>query len=248
MRDLSTDLTSTARALTPSAVRNPDPAELAPWLVEQVEASSTDDAQLAMWTSSTVIDDNLQAPVFDKPIFSWLHRGETGSYKFPIGHAGLMHTYGYLLSSVETPYGLKRTRWLTPDLANAFGLDPSYFYPTASTVPLMERVASIAVPVLTDPVGESRTVLAFDEVIDARTRMRTVYVCDPAIGQTAVVYGLVTGTDAQVVSTFPVQPLTAEWARGRISEPTRYRYNFAPLKATPGSAFDGSTEVLTFII
>lgn len=37
-------------------------------------------------------------------------------------HAGIQHTYGYLLSISPTPYGFKRTRWLQPTIELAFGL------------------------------------------------------------------------------------------------------------------------------
>lgn len=243
MDDLSTGLSATAELLTSTGDLD-EPSAPAPWLVRQVLASQHDDEHLAHWTASTVIDDNVQAPVFDRATFAWLHRGLPGAYEFPIGHGGLMHTYGYLLSTVITPYGLKRQRWLTNDLAVAFGKEPTHLQPTASETPLMERVASTVLPALSDPVGTTRVVLAFDEVVDTANAMRTVYVADPGSGSTAVVYGLVTSSRTQIVSTFPVQPLTQEWARTRLSEPTRYRFNYAPPTAPPGSAFDGSTEVL----
>lgn len=103
-----------------------------------------------------------------------------------------MHTYGYLLATVVTPCGLKSQRWLTIDLADAFELDPHFFHPTYSTVPLMERVASKAMPILTNP-SRGRTVFTVDEVIDHRSGMRTVYVSNPMTHATAVVYGVVTG-------------------------------------------------------
>ncbi|MBY6676500.1 hypothetical protein HQ314_06190 [Rhodococcus sp. BP-332] len=242
-RGLFAELSATAELLSRTGDLD-EPSAPAPWLVRQVLASQHDDEQLAHWTSSTVIDDNVQAPVFDEATFAWLHRGLTDVYDFPIGHAGLMHTYGYLLSTVVTPYGLKRQRWLTSDLAVAFGKEPTHLQPTPSGTPLMERVASTVLPALSDPVGTTRVVLAFDEVVDTTNAMRTVYVADPGSGSTAVVYGLVTSSRIQIVSTFPVQPLTQEWARTRLSEPTRYRFNYAPPTASPGSAFDGSTEVL----
>lgn len=37
-------------------------------------------------------------------------------------HAGLQHTYGYLLSLIETPYGFKRDRWLTTTIEDGFAL------------------------------------------------------------------------------------------------------------------------------
>ncbi|MCZ4080304.1 hypothetical protein O1W68_20355 [Rhodococcus sp. H36-A4] len=208
-------------------------------------ASRIDLAEMAKWRSSTVIDDNAQAPMFDEPMFSWLHRGVPGAFDSPIGHAGLIHVYGYLLSAVATPYGLKRQRWLTNDLAKAFRLESSFFFPTASTVPLMERVASVALPTLTDPAADSRTILAFDEVIDRRRRMRTVCIRDPMTNSTALLYGSFSGDDIQIVTAFPIGPLTARAAQDRLAEPARYRYNYAPADAQPGSQFEGTIQLLT---
>nr|WP_296777435.1 hypothetical protein [Rhodococcus sp. (in: high G+C Gram-positive bacteria)] len=203
---------------------------------------------MAKWASSTVIDDNVQAPVFDERVFSWLHRDVPDAFYFPIGHAGLMHVYGYLLSSVDTPYGLKRKRWLTADLANAFGLEPSFFYPVASALPLMERVASVVLPILTDPTAYRRTILAFDETIDYQRRMRSVYVCDDVTNLTALLYGSVSGDDVQIVTAFPIGSLTMQSARDRLSEPARYRYNYAPPDAQPGSHFEGTMHQLKFAL
>lgn len=37
-------------------------------------------------------------------------------------HAGLQHTYGYLFSSIETPFGFKRARWVSPAIEQGFGI------------------------------------------------------------------------------------------------------------------------------
>lgn len=42
-------------------------------------------------------------------------------------HAGLQHTYGYLFSLIETPYGFKRDRWVSTDLERGFGVDATLF-------------------------------------------------------------------------------------------------------------------------
>lgn len=249
MEDISSVLSGIERAISNSVDGGLASADLnARWFGEQVSASRSDLAEMAKWASSTVIDDNVQAPVFNERVFSWLHRGAAGAFAFPVGHAGLMHVYGYLLSSVQTPYGLKRQRWLTADLANAFGLESSYFFPTASAVPLMERVASVVLPVLSDPTSDSRTIVAFDEAIDNRRRMRTVYVRDSVTNSTALLYGSVDGDDVQIVTAFPSGPLPAQSARDRIAEPARYRYNFAPPEAKPGSHFEGTTHELKFTL
>ncbi|WP_155288554.1 hypothetical protein [Rhodococcoides fascians] len=248
MKPISLMLSEIENAISRSGDGGPTPADIdADWFVEQVLSSRSDPAEMAKWASSTVIDDNVQAPVFNERVFSWLHNGVAGAFNFPIGHAGLMHVYGYLLSSVETPYGLKRERWLSHDLAKAFGLKPSFFIPTASAVSLMERVSSVVIPVLTDPIADSRTILAFDEVVDHRRRMRTVYMGDPTANSTALLYGSVSGDDVQIVTAFPVGPFTAQSARNRLAEPTRYRYNYAPADAQPGSHFGGTVQVLASV-
>ncbi|OZF01499.1 hypothetical protein CH300_17805 [Rhodococcus sp. 15-1154-1] len=249
MEDISAVLSGIERAVTASGDGDPGSADLnARWFGEQLVASRSDPAQMAKWASSTVIDDNLQAPVFDDRVFSWLHRGAPGTFAFPVGHAGLMHVYGYLLSSVQTPYGLKRQRWLTPDLANALGLESSFFFPTASALPLMKRVASVVLPVLTDPAADGRTIVAYDEAIDSQRSMRTVYVCDPATNSTALLYGSVEGDDVRIVTAFPSGPLTAQSARDRLLEPARYRYKHAPTDAEPGSDFEGAIHELKFTL
>ncbi|WP_141215868.1 hypothetical protein [Rhodococcus sp. WWJCD1] len=246
MERISPVLTRLEKAINESVDGSPihwDPD--AYWFGEQVAESRSDEVEMAKWASSTVIDDNVQGPVFSERVFSWLHYGVSGAFDFPIGHAGLMHVYGYLLSSVETPYGLKRGRWLTADLAKAFGLESSFFIPTASALPLMERVASVVLPILTSPTADSGTVLAVDEVVDWRRRMRTVYIRDRMTDSTALLYGSVSGDDVQIVTAFPVGPITSQSVQDRLAEPARYRYNYAPADAEPGSHFDGTVQVVT---
>lgn len=74
--------------------------------------------------------------------------------------------------------------------------------------------------------------------------MRTVYIRDPDTNSAAVLYGSVSGDDVRIVTTFPIEPLTEQSLRDRLAEPTRYRYNYAPADALPGSHFDGTIQVL----
>jgi hypothetical protein len=41
---------------------------------------------------------------------------------FIFGHAGLNHTYGYLFSILETPYGYKRARYVRHEIEAGFGI------------------------------------------------------------------------------------------------------------------------------
>lgn len=44
-------------------------------------------------------------------------------------HAGLMHTYGYLLSTLATPYGFKHERWTDGEIERGLGLRCSLWSP-----------------------------------------------------------------------------------------------------------------------
>ncbi|MBU6153298.1 MAG: hypothetical protein KGP28_03245, partial [Bdellovibrionales bacterium] len=46
---------------------------------------------------------------------------------YVIGHAGLNHTYGYLFSILETPYGYKRARYVRHEIEAGFGLKEGIF-------------------------------------------------------------------------------------------------------------------------
>jgi hypothetical protein len=45
-------------------------------------------------------------------------------------HAGLQHTYGYLLSTLATPFGYKRARWVDGEIERGLGLPAGLLGPT----------------------------------------------------------------------------------------------------------------------
>jgi len=49
-----------------------------------------------------------------------------------VGHAGITHTYGYLFSLLQTPFGYKRARWVSPELEQGFGLPQGTLGPKPS--------------------------------------------------------------------------------------------------------------------
>jgi hypothetical protein len=77
------------------------------------------------WALSTVLDENVQTPVISKAEFFRLHAAAGIAATWPIGNAGLLHVYGYLLSKVVTPFGLKGDRWRNGELAGQLGLAPA---------------------------------------------------------------------------------------------------------------------------
>ncbi|UFS57426.1 hypothetical protein [Subtercola endophyticus] len=81
----------------------------------------------ARWGLSTVVDENLREPVIGRALFEFLHEYAGVAATWPIGNAGVLHVYGYLLSAVSTRYGLKRERWLGAELTTALGMPEGAF-------------------------------------------------------------------------------------------------------------------------
>jgi len=138
------------------------------WLAEQIEADAAA-GRFSSWGRSTVIDENTGSPVISEALFAELHRIAGLDAGWPLGNAGLLHVYGYLLSPVNTPYGRKRDRWLGGGVARAFGLPddafapwfvaPSSATPSARDSTPLERIAAIAMPYVEDPAGGGATLM-----------------------------------------------------------------------------------------
>jgi hypothetical protein len=188
------------------------------------------------WGLSTVIDENINAPVIPRDTFELLHRAAGIDARWPIGNAGLIHVYGYLLSTVETPYGLKRDRWLDGVLAAALGRAPEWFRLEAADAAgetVLRRVTDAALPVLTRDVAGLR--LSFDRHapdgsgVFFRTRVVEVG------GAAALIYGVFDGTQMRLITTFPLTSASDEALDALESEPPRMRYNAATELLPPGS-------------
>ncbi|WP_194765321.1 amino acid deaminase [Microbacterium sp. UFMG61] len=128
-----------------------------PWL-----GTSLDDdrahGRFDAWGRSTVIDENIGAPVISRALFDELHRRVDVEAAWPVGNAGLLHCYGYLLSLVETPYGLKRERWIGSALAAACDLSPDAFLPWREGHTLLQRAGDAASAILAAASSRTSTV------------------------------------------------------------------------------------------
>ncbi|MGW9158240.1 amino acid deaminase [Microbacterium sp. NPDC055665] len=135
------------------------------WLGPAIDADARDD-RFARWGRSTVVDENVGAPVLSRSMFEALHDRAGLDAAWPVGNAGLLHVYGYLLSTTPTPYGLKRDRWLGGDLAGACGLAPDAFVPWVGERTLLDRVTETAAGLITDasvrrqPLGDREAIIA----------------------------------------------------------------------------------------
>ena len=185
------------------------------WLGPAIDADARDE-RFARWGRSTAVDENVGAPVLSRSTFEALHDRAGLESAWPVGNAGLLHVYGYLLSTTPTPYGLKRDRWLGGELAGACGLATDAFVPWAGERTLLDRVTETAgtliagVPVRRQRLGDVDAVVA---VADRRPHPSALaYALDsPAQGR-------------RLITMFPVADPTALLADLDASPP-RLRWN-----------------------
>lgn len=166
------------------------------------------------WGWSTVMDEHVGGAVVPEALFAALHARAGIRAQWPAGNAGLLHVYGYLLSTVRTPYGFKRDRWLDGALACAYGLPAQAFVPWASDRTLLDRVTDA-----TDKLRQRKPVRVA-KIAGASTSL--------SLGQR--VQGgacpLLYLVDGRLVTTFLVEfpeQILAEWDE----EPPRLRWNAA---------------------
>jgi hypothetical protein len=197
---------------------------------DQVRSDATT-ALFDDWGLSTVIDENIDAPVIPREEFERLHAIAALRAEWPIGNAGLLHVYGYLLSTVPTPYGLKRDRWLDGALAHTLGLPPGAFLP-AGTGTLLSRVTAEVLPRLVDPPSDALLVLE-QPSLDGETRALTVVLGPAEAG--ALLYGVREGGRMRAITAFPLASASVSFCRSLVDQPPRLRYNAATTALSPRS-------------
>ncbi len=101
-------------------------------LHDQVVRSGTCLPLLKLWGLSRNIDDNTGTEIVASPILEMLGTLTNFPLQPPVLHAGIQHTYGYLFSLIETPYGRKRDRWVQSYLEKSLGLKRPTFSPVVS--------------------------------------------------------------------------------------------------------------------
>lgn len=169
------------------------------WLTTSISRDRAE-GRFDIWGRSTVIDENVGKPVIERAVFEYLHELAGVEASWPIGNAGVLHCYGYLLSRVSTPYGLKRERWLGADLARAYGLADDAFVPWAGELTLLARAADASTALLASP-AVSRTL-----VVDGR---ETRVAVSAAAGAGALAYAVASAPEPLLITTFPVSDAAA---------------------------------------
>lgn len=89
-----------------------------------------DPVLLSLWGRSSILDASSNRQILPDTV---IQRLGIGSEVTPDGqrhvHAGLMHSYGYLFSTIETPYGRKGKRWIESRVDERIGIGPGRFAP-----------------------------------------------------------------------------------------------------------------------
>lgn len=86
---------------------------------------------LALWGESRNVDANANAqivPTYILELFSKLTETVVVIHG-DVVHAGLEHSFGYLFSNLNTPFGYKRWRWTKPEVGEGLGLEDKIWAP-----------------------------------------------------------------------------------------------------------------------
>ncbi|WP_402844183.1 amino acid deaminase [Microbacterium sp. GXS0129] len=185
------------------------------WLDASI-TSDRDARAFAAWGWSTVIDENTAEPVIGTELFAALHRRAGISATWPMGNAGLLHCYGYLLSRARTPYGLKRERWLSSELARAAGLPGDALTPWRPGSTLLARAARLMASALSDDAPH----LDIDVPASESTVASRIGILHNA-GISAVAYSVA----GRLITTFPMSTPPERIRSDLSAESPRLRWN-----------------------
>ena len=114
--------------------------ENAPALYNEILLDSKDPILPIFWGKSLNFDSGAKKIIVDEKIIEDLQRPFNIKNDNKIVHAGIMHTYGYLFSTINTPYGYKRKRWIEPTLNYGFSLSGNSLSPDSIDGGLLSNV------------------------------------------------------------------------------------------------------------
>jgi hypothetical protein len=177
------------------------------------------------WARSTVLDEHTGGPVLAAGVLEALGRLAGLPVDHPHANAGLVHTYGYLLSPVPTPYGAKRARWTDGRLAVALGQAPDHFRPWLIPAgdSLLDRVTRAVLPIATGSTTKHLVYSRTDPDGAGGTLVTQVWRA-PASPAAALVYAHLLDRRCRLVTTFPVAG-TADQLAELAALPATPHYN-----------------------
>ncbi len=109
-------------------------SERAPQLLANIKTDAASKDIITLWGQSLNFDEGAKDIILRPAIYNALAK-IFGAQKQDgkVVHAGVEHTYGYLFSNLDTPFGYKRARWVTPDIEKGFGLKERDISPVPSS-------------------------------------------------------------------------------------------------------------------
>jgi hypothetical protein len=139
------------------------PADLPDVISRSLELDANDPALQEAWGLSLNFDSGAKAEIVKMPILEELARRFGTELVTESGitrqHAGLIHTYGYLVSNLRTPFGYKRARWVAGTVDRGLGLPENTLGPVVlESSTLLARVTYLFMRVALhqDPVAWKR--------------------------------------------------------------------------------------------
>jgi hypothetical protein len=92
-------------------------------LFQSLQNQKTDCDVKNLWGKSINFDSGAKKQILDENIIQDIQNICSVKNDNKIVSAGLMHTYGYLFSTLQTPYGYKRKRWIDPTINYGFNFN-----------------------------------------------------------------------------------------------------------------------------
>lgn len=124
-----------AKARITDVIKENDPS-----LYNEMLLDSKDPLLPMFWGKSYNFDSGAKQQIVNESIIEDLQRLFNVKNDNKIVHAGIMHTYGYLFSTINTPYGYKRKRWIAETLNYAFDFEGNSLSPATIDGGLLSNV------------------------------------------------------------------------------------------------------------
>jgi len=241
--------------------------ERRPKLAQQLAADAKRPDLFAAWGTSSNIDAGAKTSTVDPLLLQLLSDWVKQPFdpELETANAGLLHTYGYLLSNLKTPFGFKRARWCNGNLERGLGLPRGYLSPEPKTGTLLSNLTDFTAAVFADylpaplavageaPLDPSQLsgFTLIEEIQDPAVSIYTRILSfanapeDPKAEMAALFYAVKTADSFEFITVFPV----SSWMMGKIRKSagkaeaqikTRYNAVVSPLG---NEAHTGSTRL-----
>lgn len=144
--------------------------QLAPSILTQLKSDQATTGLLQLWGASRNADESkLTVPIVKPAILKTISdelKMNAIDPQFKVGHAGLIHTYGYLFSVLQTSYGYKRARYVEGNIERGFLITEGLFSGTPTEGTLLSNfsyfLARLALPAAPDFIPASKELREFN--------------------------------------------------------------------------------------